>query len=67
VTTSLRIAIIAGTFALACSSAAGAATVRLVPLSAPTVATSVSCKAVAATISSAAPAELPAIAVEGGA
>jgi TonB family protein len=64
VTTSLRIASIAGTLALALSTAAGAATVRLVPLFAPSVATSVECKAVPASISSAAPAELPTIAAE---
>ncbi len=63
-TTSLRIASIAGTLALVLSTAAEAATVRLVPLSAPSVATSVSCKAVPASIAAAAPAELPTIAAE---
>ena len=63
-TTSLRIASIAGTLALALSSAAGAATVRLVPLSPPSVGTSVTCKAVPASVSDASPADLPAIAAE---
>ena len=52
------------TLTLALSTAAGAATVRLVPLSAPSVATSVTCAAVPASISNAAPAELPTIAAE---
>jgi TonB family protein len=64
VNTSLRIASITGTLALALSTAAGAATIRLVPLSTPSVATSVTCRVVPASISSAAPAELPTIAVE---
>jgi periplasmic protein TonB len=64
VTTSLRIASIAGTLALALSTAAGAATVRLVPLSPPSVGASVTCKAVPASVSDAVPADLPAIAAE---
>jgi TonB family protein len=64
VTTSIRIAGIAGTLALALSAAADAAAVRLVPLSPPSVAASVTCKAVPASISNAALADLPAIAAE---
>ena len=63
-TTSIRIASIAGTLALALSAAAGAATVRFVPLSPPSVAVSVTCKAVPASISNAAPADMPTIAAE---
>jgi TonB family protein len=62
VITSLRIAGIAGTLALALSAVAGAATVRLVPLSPPSVGTSVTCTAAPASISYAEPADLPAIA-----
>jgi TonB family protein len=67
VTTSLRIASIASivpALALALSTAAGAATVRLVPLSPPSIAASITCTAVPASISAAAPAELPTIAAE---
>jgi TonB family protein len=60
----LHIAAVTGALTLALSAAAGAATIRLVPLSAPSVATSVTCQAVPASISNAAPAELPTIAAE---
>ena len=63
-TSPLRIASIAATLTLALSTAAGAASVRLVSLATPTVATSVSCAAVPAAITSAEPADLPTIAVE---
>ena len=62
--TPLRIASTAATLALALTATAGAAGIRLVPLSAPAVATSVTCRTVPASIRSAAPAELPTIAAE---
>lgn len=61
-TTSLRIAGIAGTLALTLSTAAGAATVRLVPLAHSSAATSINCAAAPAAISYAALADLPEIA-----
>jgi TonB family protein len=64
VITPLRIAGIAGTLALALSTAAGAATIRLVPLAPPSVGTSISCAATPAAITYAEPADLPAIAAE---
>lgn len=62
--TSLRIASAAGALVLALSAAAGAATVRLVPLSPPSIGASVRCALVPASISHAEPADLPAIAAE---
>lgn len=64
VTTPFRIVSIAATLALALSAAAGAATVRLVPLAPPSVGASVTCTGVPASISNAAPADLPTIAAE---
>jgi TonB family protein len=64
VTTPLRIASIAGTLALALSTAAGAATIRLVPVSAPSVGASVTCAAAPASITDAQPADVPTIAAE---
>jgi Gram-negative bacterial TonB protein C-terminal len=69
VNTSLRIASFAGALSLALSTAAGAATLRLVSLPGQTVAASVrSCSVAAApaSITNAYPADLPAIAVEQG-
>ena len=63
-TTSLRIASIAGTLALALSATAGAATLRLVPLGPQSVGASVNCAATPASITHAEPADLPAIAAE---
>lgn len=60
----LRIASIAGTLALALSSAAGAASIRLVPLAPTSVGASVTCAAAPASITHAEPADLPAIAAE---
>lgn len=61
-TTSLRIAGITATLALALSAAAGAATVRLVPLAHSSASTSLNCAAAPAAISDAALADLPEIA-----
>ena len=60
--TSLRIAGIAATLALALSTTAGAATVRLVPLGPQSVGASINCAAAPASISYAQTADLPAIA-----
>ena len=63
-TTPIRIASYAATLTLALSTAAGAATIRLVPLSPPSAAASVTCTTVPAAISNAEPADLPTIAAE---
>jgi TonB family protein len=59
----LRIAGIAGTLTLALAATAGAATIRLVPLTGPTVAATLSSCSAAASVN-AAPAVLPQIAAE---